>query len=142
VLFEPTERTSLESFTWTRTHLVLNVLDDVKNRLRVLTPGTEGWAASEFTGAPAIGTLDVRAVDADASDAVWLTATDYLTPTTLSLAQIGEAPERLKSMPAFFDASKDVLEQRFATSTDGTRIPYFIVHPKGLAHDGKAPTLL
>ena len=147
VLFEPTDRSSLESFTWTRSHLVLNVLDDVKNRLRVLTysraPGMDqGWIAGDFVGAPAIGTLEVRAVDADASDAVWLTATDYLTPTTLSLAQIGNAPEQLKSMPAFFDASKDVLEQRFATSTDGTRIPYFIVHPKGLAHDGKAPTLL
>jgi prolyl oligopeptidase len=147
VLFEPTERTSLESFTWTRTHLVLNVLDDVKNRLGVLTPGAEGWAASAFIGAPAIGTLDVRAVDADDSDAVWLTATDYLTPTTLSLAQLGtgtagQAPEQLKAMPAFFDASKDVLEQHFATSADGTKVPFFIVHPKGLAHDGKAPTLL
>jgi prolyl oligopeptidase len=142
VLFEPTERTSLESFTWTRTHLVLNVLDDVKNRLGVLTPGAEGWAASAFTGAPAIGTLDVRAVDADDSDAVWLSATDYLTPTTLSLAEVGKAPEQLKAMPAFFDASNDVLEQHFATSADGTKVPFFIVHPKGLAHDGKAPTLL
>ena len=147
VLFEPTERTSLESFTWTRTHLVLNVLDDVKNRLRVLTysqvPGMDdGWIASDFVGAPAIGTLDVRAVDADDSDAVWLTATDYLTPTTLSLAEVGQAPEQLKAMPAFFDASKDVLEQHFATSADGTKVPFFIVHPKGLAHDGKAPTLL
>ena len=142
VLFEPTERTSLESFTWTRTHLVLNVLDDVKNRLSVLTPGAEGWAASEFTGAPTIGTLDVRAVDADDSDAVWLTATDYLTPTTLSLAQVGQAPETLKTMPAFFDASRDVIEQHFATSLDGTRVPYFLVRPKELKRDGTAPTLL
>ena len=38
VLFEPTERSSLASFAWTRSHLVLNVLEDVKNRLHVLTP--------------------------------------------------------------------------------------------------------
>jgi prolyl oligopeptidase len=147
VLFEPTDNTSLESYAWTKSHLVLNVLDDVKNRLRVLTPGANGWATSDFVGAPTIGTLGVRAVDEDDSDAVWLTATDYLTPTTLSLAELGtgtagSAPEQLKSMPAFFDASRDVLEQHFATSADGTRIPFFIVHPKGLAHDGKAPTLL
>ncbi len=142
VLFMPDEHTSLENATWTRSRLILNVLDDVKNRLSVLTPGADGWAKADFVGAPDIGTLGVSAVDAQDSDAVWLTATGYLTPSTLALAEAGKAPEVLKTMPAFFDASKDVVEQRFATSKDGTRVPYFIVHPKGLAHDGKAPTLL
>src|SRR5690606_2140828 len=142
VLFEPTERSSLASVTWTRSHLVLNVLEDVKNRLHVLTPGKDGWKRSEFVGAPAFGTLGVSAVDSDESDAVWLTATDYLTPTTLSLATIGQQPEQLKSMPSFFDSSTQVIEQHFATSKDGTRVPYFLVRPKDLALDGKAPTLL
>ncbi len=46
VLFTPTEHTSLEAWTWTRAHLVLNVLEDVKSRLTVLTPGDDGWAAA------------------------------------------------------------------------------------------------
>ena len=142
VLFEPSGRTSLDSFAWTRHHLVLNVLEDVKNRLSVLTPGADGWTREPFVGAPAFGTLDVSAVDADTSDAVWLTATDYLTPTTLAIAEVGQAPQVLKTMPTFFDASKDVIEQHFATSKDGTKIPYFLVRPKGLVLDGTAPTLL
>lgn len=142
VLFEPTDKTSLQNYVWTRSHVVLNVLDDVKNRLSVLTPGADGWKKSEFVGAPAFGTLAVGAVDDDDSDAVWLTATDYLTPTTLSLAEIGQQPEVLKTMPTFFDASKDVIEQHFATSKDGTKVPYFIVRPKDLKLDGDAPTLL
>ncbi|WP_462115296.1 prolyl oligopeptidase family serine peptidase [Lysobacter xanthus] len=142
VLFEPDEHRSLAGTTWTRHHLVLNVLQDVKNRLSVLTPGATGWTRTEFTGAPAFGALDVSAVDPDESDAVWLTATDFLTPTTLSLATIGQAPETLKSMPAFFDASKHVIEQHFATSKDGTKVPYFLVRPKALKIDGTAPTLL
>lgn len=142
VLFTPDEHTSLQDATWTRSRLILNVLDDVKSRLSVLTPSADGWTTSDFTGAPDIGTLEVRAVDEEDSDAAWLTATGFLTPTTLALAEPGQAPDVLKTMPAFFDASKDVVEQHFATSKDGTRIPYFIVHPKGLAHDGKAPTLL
>lgn len=142
VLFEPTDRTSLASFTFTRHHLVLNVLEDVKNKLSVLTPGAGGWKKSEFVGAPAFGTLGVSAVDSDESDAVWLTATDYLTPTTLSLADIGKQPEQLKTMPTFFDASKDVIEQHFATSKDGTKVPYFVVRPKDLKLDGNTPTLL
>ncbi|GAB1594714.1 prolyl oligopeptidase family serine peptidase [Lysobacter sp. PAGU 2638] len=142
VLFAPDEHNSLASVTWTRHHLVLNVLEDVKNRLSVLTPLQNGWARREFTGAPAFGTLGVTAVDPDDSDAVWLTATDYLTPTTLSLATIGQQPEVLKTMPTFFDASKDVIEQHFATSKDGTKVPYFIVHPKDMKPDGSTPTLL
>lgn len=142
VLFEPTDSTSLASYSWTKSHLVLNVLDDVKNRLSVLTPTAQGWKRGEFVGAPAFGTLGVSAVDDDESDAVWLTATDYLTPTTLSLAQLGKVPEQLKAMPSFFDGSNDVIEQHFATSKDGTRVPYFLVRPKGLKADGSNPTLL
>lgn len=142
VLFAPTDTTSLAGFSWTRRHLVLNVLDDVKNRLSVLTPQDGQWKKSEFVGAPAFGTLGVEAVDSDDSDAVWLTATDYLTPTTLSLVELGRKPETLKTMPAFFDASRDTIEQHFATSLDGTRVPYFLVRPKDLAFDGQAPTLL
>src|SRR3546814_12540740 len=57
--------------------------------------------------------------------------------------QPGKAePETLKTMPVFFDASNDVIEQHFVTSKDGTRVPYFIVHPQDLALDGSAPTLL
>ena len=74
-----------------------------------------------------------------------MTVTDYLTPTTLMLAEAGgpaSAVEVLKTMPAFFDSSKDVVEQHFATSKDGTKVPYFLVRPKDLKYDGSAPTLL
>ena len=142
VLFAPTDTTSLAGTTWTKSHVVLNVLDDVKNRLKVLTHGKDGWASSDFTGAPAFGTIGVGAVDADESDAVWMTVTDYLTPTTLAMAEIGKQPEVLKTMPAFFDASDKVIEQHFATSKDGTRVPYFVVHDKAMKLDGSNPTLL
>ena len=140
-VFTPTATTSLENFTWTKDTLVLNVLDDVKNRLAVLDPAHD-WKATPFAGSVGIGTLGVRAVDADESDALWLTETSYLTPTTLSLWQPGTTPEALKAMPAFFDASRDVVEQHFAVSKDGTRVPYFLVHPKDFKADGSAPTLL
>ncbi|WEL69116.1 hypothetical protein P0D94_23755 [Pseudomonas sp. CBSPCGW29] len=93
VLFAPTDSTSLAGFFWTLNYLVLNVLDHVKNRLSVLTPGASGWQHRPFTGAPSMGTVDASAVDSDDSDAVWLVTTDYLTPTTLSLAEIGHPPE-------------------------------------------------
>lgn len=141
-LFTPTERSSLAGYTWTKNHLVLNVLEDVKNTLSVLTPSGGEWTRSEFAGAPTFGTIGVDDVDADESDAVWITATDYLTPSTLSLAEIGTQPEVLKTMPTFFDASTHAIEQHFATSQDGTKVPYFLVRPKNLKLDGTTPTLL
>jgi prolyl oligopeptidase len=145
VLFAPTDNTSLASFGWTKNHLVLNVMEDVKNKLFVLTPAAQGeWTRKPLAGAPTIGTVSVAPVDGDDNDNVWVTATDYLTPTTLAIADVSNdaAPETLKSNPQFFDASKHVIEQHFATSKDGTKIPYFLVKPKDAKNDGTTPTLL
>ncbi|HQA01737.1 MAG TPA: prolyl oligopeptidase family serine peptidase [Thermomonas sp.] len=141
-LFTPTDHGALAGYTWTRDHLILNVMEDVKNQLSVLTPGKDGWAKTAFVGAPTIGTVGVSPVDPDDSNALWLTSTDFLSPTTLSIVDVGNAPEVLKSNPVFFDGSLDVIEQHFATSKDGTQVPYFLVRPKDLKFDGKTPTLL
>ena len=39
-------------------------------------------------------------------------------------------------------ASGDVVEQLEATSKDGTKVPYFVVHRKDMPYDGSNPTLL
>lgn len=142
VLFEPTETSSLAGYTWTRSHFVLNVLEDVTNRLEVHTPREGVFERSEFVGAPEAGTVQVAAVDHRDSDEVWLWATGFLTPTTLSIAEIGAEPEPLKAMPEFFDTSGLVVEQHFVASADGTRVPYFLVRPEDLRLEGTAPTLL
>ncbi len=140
VLFQPTATTSLEDFTWTRNLLVLNVMDDVKNRLSVLTPGT--WKAEPLKGAPAMGTTSVSAVDEDATDDFFMVTRDFLTPDSFYMGTLGREPELLKALPAFFDASGLQVTQHFTTSKDGTRIPYFQVARKGLKLDGTNPTLL
>ena len=53
VLFRPDAATSLAGHCWTRNFLLLNVLDDVKNRIAVLDPAS-GWRAEPLAGAPAI----------------------------------------------------------------------------------------
>jgi len=140
VLFEPTAAASLVGYTWTRHHLILNVLEDVKNRLFVLTPGA--WKQEPFKGAPAMGTVSASAVDDEDSDDYFMTVTDFLTPSTLHYGVIGGTPEKLKETPAFFDASGLEISQHFTASKDGTRIPYFQVSAKGMKLDGTHPTLL
>jgi len=143
VLFQPTERSSLAGFSPTRNHLLLNVLDNVRNRIFVLTHTADGWQREILPGLPEFGTVGANAVDSDESDDYFLTITDYLTPTSLWHGTIGDAPPaRLKSLPEFFDADGLAVQQREAISADGTRIPYFLVARRDLVRDGSNPTLL
>ena len=142
VLFEPTDNSSLASFTTTKEHVVLNVLEDVKNRIYVLTPEAGVWKREPLKGAPEIGTVSVRAVDADSSNAYWMTSSDYLNPTTLYYGEIGSDPEQLKQLTPLYDAEGLTISQHFATSKDGTKVPYFMVSKKDLKLDGSNPTLL
>ena len=142
VLFEPAQNTSLASSAVTKDHVILNVLEDVKNRLYVLTPGKNGWTRTPLVGAPSFGTVGISAVDSEESNDYFMTVTDYLTPTSLLMGTVGSTPEKLKQLPGFFDASQHEISQQFATSKDGTRVPYFMVSKKGMARNGKNPTLL
>ena len=62
--------------------------------------------------------------------------------TRATLGTIGSEPTELKRLPAFFDAKGLSISQHFATSKDGTRIPYFMVAAEGLKLDANHPTLL
>jgi len=142
VAFEPTQNSSLASFTATKDHLFINVLEDVKNRIYVLTPDGDSWKKEPLKGAPEIGTIGVRAVDPDHSNAYWLTSSGYLTPTTLFYGEVDGQPEQLKQLTPLFDASGLKVSQHFATSKDGTKVPYFMVAKSDIELDGNNPTLL
>ena len=131
VLFKPDQHTALSSYAWTRNHLILDVLDDVKSRLEVLTPprmagADDGWHPEVLPGAPALSTVSVVDTDPDHSDEYWLDVAGFLTPASLERGVLGSTPaETIKQEPAFFDASKFTVSQHFVTSKDGTRVPYF-----------------
>jgi len=90
MLFEPSERKALAGFTPARHHLLLNELDNVRNRLYVLTREDGQWRRAALLGAPQFSAVHATPVDPDASDAYFMTVTDYLTPTSLSVGTLGE----------------------------------------------------
>jgi prolyl oligopeptidase len=142
VLFEPTDSTALDAYSWTRHRLILNVMDNVVNRLEVLTPGDGDWKREALGGAPALSTIAAGGVDDDTSDDYFLTVTGFLQPTTLYYGSLGQGEaQAIKHSPRFFDASKYDVSQHFAVSKDGTRVPYFEIAPKNLKADGTNPTL-
>jgi prolyl oligopeptidase len=138
VLFEPTARTALQSWSATRNTIVLDVLDNVRSRLWVMTPGDGGWRRQEIA-LPSLGAANARPVDRFTSDQVFITYQDFLTPPTLFIGAATDPVQALKSMPAFFDASRMAVQQLEVKSRDGTIVPYFVIGQRGVSN---APTML
>jgi len=147
-LFEPSATRSLAGHAELRSALMLQVLDNVSGRLQEQRFDGHGWQSRDvqapFPGNLALQSLhDPLVADDPLSEQYLLSYTDFLTPDSLLLGRSGsDALERLKSRTAHFDSTGMRVEQRFATSKDGTRVPYFVVWPKGASADGRNPTLL
>ena len=147
-LFTPTAQRSLAGYTTTATSVVLNVMQDVTGRLEVRRPEGAAWSLRAIP-VPNTGTLSVASLhDATVADDEWaegllVSYTDLLTPESLLLARADRSGiENLKGRQAQFSTNGLRLDQRFAVSKDGTRIPYFIVIPTGPRASGPKPTLL
>ncbi len=150
VLFTPTATRSLAQggVSLTRDHLLLSILDNVAGRLEEVGYVKGKWqhraVQAPFPGTLSAGALHDPFVKNDPyANAYFLNYADFLTPDSLYLGSIGsDKRELLKSRPSFYDAQGMRVEQQFATSKDGTKIPYFVVWPKGAKADGSNPTIL
>ncbi|TDI43234.1 MAG: S9 family peptidase [Acidobacteria bacterium] len=139
ILFEPSERISLGQVSTTRDSLLLTTLDNVRGRLYRLTLAEENWSREEIP-LPGLGRVRITASSNDSE--IWFYSyTDFLTPSSLFLVA-EEKSEQVKSMPAFFNTDGMEVAQREAISRDGTKIPYFLITPKGFQANGKSPALL
>ncbi len=142
LLFAPSPSRSLDGVAMTRGALLLTELDNVRNRIVELTHANGAWQRREVPVPPA-SSLGVAALDKHTSNQYFLTVNDFLTPTSLYLAEAGsDSRELLKALPAFFDASGLQVQQHLATSADGTSVPYFVVMAQDSVLDGSNPTLL
>ncbi len=142
LLFEPRHRVSLKAYTVTRSHLLLDVLDHVQARVTELRREGGKWTRRDVD-VPRMASVGLAAFDRDTSDDYWITVTSFIEPTTLYLGQAGtDAREKVKGLPAMFDAKGLQVEQFEATSRDGTRVPYFVVMRQDLKLDGSQPTIL
>ena len=143
MLFEPADNKSLDSVAELKSAVVVNELEDVKNKLYVWKFARGKWTKTPFGGKAQPGTTSLSSVDGlGESDEYWLIHTDFLTPSTLSLGRLGGRPQVLKKSPAFFDAKGLEVEQHFATSKDGTKVPYFQVSRRNIKFEGTNPTVL
>jgi prolyl oligopeptidase len=164
VLFTPDAHTSLQSWSWTKDYLLLNLLRDVSSEIRVLDPShpesNGAWTSTALDACPPLHDVNAYAVDDEdpgtAGNDFWLVATGFTTPTTLTRGTLTSASSSsssdasgvasqhavVKRSPSFFNEAEYQVQQHFAVSADGTKVPYFQVASKDLALDGQNPTQL
>jgi prolyl oligopeptidase len=135
VVFEPDEHTSLHQYAWTRDRLVVVTLADVASRVEIVTPGS--WQRRPVTDVPDNTNTIIVAAD-DTGDEIFLDSSGFDTPSRLLHGAADGPLHEIKSAPAFFDSENITVAQYFATSKDGTSIPYFVVRPP----NGTGATLL
>jgi prolyl oligopeptidase len=142
LIYTPGPREAFEGEISSKNVLLLSTLDNVRGRTLLFTPAPNGGWTRHSMDLPDNSTLSVIS-GSNRSDQALVEVTNFLTPPSLWLANTatGSAREIMRQPPKF-DASGLVAEQREATSSDGTKIPYFIVHRRDMQLDGNNPTLL
>ena len=141
LVYRPDARSSLGGYGVTKDKVLLSIATDVKSQAHAFDWDGKTWT-SQMLDFPANGTVSIGATDEKESIA-FVNSTSFLTPSTLwALDTSTMKSSKVQSLPDWFDASLMVAEQQFATSKDGTQVPYFIVRSKDTAMNGKNPTLL
>ena len=144
VVFAPTAEEFLQAARVTRDRLLMSTLNHVQGRAYVLAPPMKAGASWTSTALPVPPNMSVGLISASVIDnKFFLSITGFLTPPSLWLGDALKATiVKAKSQPDLFDASNEIVDQMDATSKDGTKVPYFVVHPKGMKMDGSNATLL
>jgi len=143
VIIVPGESTAIPrgGILTTRDYIIVRLLDDVVSKLLRFTYVDGEWRSDDIQ-TERFGTISLGS-SSDESDIFFFRYENFLTPDTLYVADDGgKTIKALDSLPAFFDAAGMRVEQQFATSKDGTRVPYFLVLPKGFQPNSNTPVLM
>src|ERR1700723_2915092 len=142
VVFAPSAQ-EFEQFSFTtKNHMIMATLEHVQQRAYVYTVGSDGsWTRKRL---PVPDNMTIKSAAASHTDDLFFLGMEgFLTPPALWLGDAAKGSfAAAKSQKPQFDASNDVVEQLEATSKDGTKVPYFMVHRKDMRLDLSNPTLL
>ena len=120
-------------------HIVVDRLEDAKSAVKVYT--TEGAFVRDVE-LPGIGTaygFGGRSEDEE----TFYSFTGFTEPTSIYRYNVASGKSELwKASEVPFDPGEFEAKQVFYTSKDGTKVPMFIVHKRGLKLDGTNPTIL
>lgn len=142
LIYQPGPRQSIEAVAVTADRVVAEIYDNVRGGLASFFPlGDAKWQRDNL---PVAANASVNLISAaDADNAVYYTVEGFLQPTHLFEADAARSGAKdVKALAARFIADGLRVEQFQAVSSDGTSVPYFVVHKADMKLDGANPTLL
>lgn len=141
LVFSPDEKSSLNNVGGTKHKLLVSISSDVVGAAYAYDFEDGQWRSNKLDF-PVNGSVNIGATNSK-EDIAFVSTESFLTPDTLWAYNTATGEKiKAKSLPAWFDASTMMSQQFFATSPDGTQVPYFVVHDKNIEMDGTNPTLL
>lgn len=142
IIFSPTAQEFAQEMQTTRNYLLMTTLNHVQGRAYVYTHGEDGQWTRKQLDVPPNQTVEIAATSRT-DDHFFIGLTGFLNPPSLMLGDgAGGTLKPAKAQKPLFDASGLTVDQREATSKDGTRVPYFVVHRKTMSYDGNNPAIL
>lgn len=140
VIYTPSAKGSINAVELGKNRMFISLLEDVTGKLLTAEPSNQGWTVAEVN-LPANGSLSIVSAD-QWWDAAFFNYESFLQPDTLYAVERGVEPDAVQSLPARFNAAGLITEQKFATSTDGTQVPYFVIRKADTKMNGSTPTML
>lgn len=141
LVYSPDDKSSINGYGVTKSKLLISISRDVKSAAHAFDWDGSSWT-SEALNFPENGTVSIGATNSK-EELAFINSQSFLQPSTLwTYDTASKEKAAAKSLPDWFDASQMSADQFFATSKDGTQIPYFVVRKKDLKMDGTNPTLL
>ena len=135
----PEQAHAIEGAALAGGRIVLHALIDVQSRLQVF--GLDGRAQDDVA-LPGIGAISEIYTRTDLND-IWFAFSSPLSPSTVYRYDLDARRRIAFDAPnAPIDDAKFETRAMFATSKDGTRVPFFLSCKKGLKRDGKNPLML
>jgi prolyl oligopeptidase len=138
-LYTPDDHSAIDDVAAGRDAVYVSINHDVTGSVHVFRPTASGHWSESALALPAAGSTHIVSANNWGPEAQFRFES-FTTPTTLYADAGNGKPAAIKSLPARFDATDLATEQFFATSKDGTRVPYFVTRSRKL--EGAAPTVL
>ena len=140
LVYRPDSKTSLYSFRVIKDGALAILDTDVKGNLYFFKKENNAWT-SERIDMPKNGSIDMLITSSHQND-FFVSFDSFNTPMSYYYGNKNKVESIVKKQPGYFDYENVEVHQNFVKSPDGTLIPYFLVHKKGIKLDGKNPTIL
>ncbi|MBL6693925.1 MAG: S9 family peptidase, partial [SAR86 cluster bacterium] len=140
LLFEPTKKSFLRSVSIGHKQILVSILDNISGQVLQLQKVGDTWIKNQVRGFEG-GMLSVSSVDSW-SDHTFLNSQGFTESASLYYSDGSKEFKKIKSGPSKFNPEQYNVEQLYATSRDGTLIPYFQISNVDMVRNSKNPTLL